>query len=61
MESQNPSVVSQVVNAVETTVQSPTPMNLLNDVQTALSLFAEFKAATAGLHPTVWDIIKLLL
>ena len=51
----------EVAEAVAATVVAPTPANLIADVELAITLFKEFRAKTAGLHPTVWDVIKLLV
>jgi hypothetical protein len=51
----------QVAAAAASTAADPSPANLIADVELALSLFKSFKASLSGLHPTVWNVIKLLI
>ena len=63
MQSQSPvnSPIEQVGEAVVQTAMSPTPEQIVADIQTALNLFLEFKASLNGLHPSVLNVIKFLL
>ncbi len=52
------SVAVQAVEAAVATVADPSAITVMNDVELAVQLIAEFKAKIAGLHPSVSTIIK---
>ena len=52
--------VVEVAEAALNTALSPSPANILSDLELAINLVKSFKAQIAGLHPSVINIIKLL-
>jgi len=51
--------VVEVVEAVASTLASPSPANILADVELALSLIKQLKALAAS-HPTLKTLIEAL-
>lgn len=52
--------IVQAAEAVAATVADPSPETIVNDLITAHTLVAEFKAAMANLHPTVANFFKAI-
>ena len=50
----------QAAEAVVATIADPSVETIANDLMTAHTLLAEFKAKMAGLHPTVANFFKAL-
>jgi hypothetical protein len=46
--------------AVMATAANPSPANILADIELAISLVKQLKAALAGTHPSVLALVKLL-
>jgi hypothetical protein len=54
------SVAVQASEAILSTIAAPTPLTIMQDVELAIQLIAEFKTKMSGLHPSVSAIVKAL-
>ncbi len=50
----------EVASAAISTVESPSPANILADIELAISLIKQFKAALANVHPSVANLVKMI-
>lgn len=53
--------IVEVAEAVVSTVLSPTPENILADIELAIKLVKQFKEDISGLHPTASNLLKTLI
>ena len=51
----------QVAEAVVNTAANPSVGNIVADVDLAIALVKEMKEKLSGAHPSIWQIIKLML
>lgn len=52
--------IVEAASAAIETVANPSPENILADLELAISLVKQFRAAMANLHPSVINIVKEL-
>lgn len=55
-----PPIVS-VIEAVGATIAAPSIETIMADIELAIGLVKDVQAKLAGVHPSVWSIVKALL
>lgn len=53
--------IAELAEAAAKTVESPTPLVILSDLELLHSLYTQIKAKLAGTHPKLIDILKAML
>jgi hypothetical protein len=56
----NQSPAEQVAEAVAKTILVPSPVVIVEDVELALNLVKKLKSDLKHVHPSVWDLVKLM-
>ena len=54
-------VIPQIVDAVVKTIADPSPLMIIEDVKKAIGLVLQLKQELKGMHPSVMDVVKMLL